>query len=362
MPSLVDTTENCRYCLMCRHAAPVGYVMHDETVTPHGVALVVASQRRGLLEWNASSIQTLYAEPDSGNCRAHCVTDQPLPAAIAAVRAEICAQGLAPDVVYDVHDRLRSTQSAYGAHPIAPSSASGDVALFVGDEAHHLWPSVVPSALALVRAAGVEAVPVGVGRSSGYMACSLGFPATATEHARACIEEVRATGARTMLVLSAGDLFTFRQLYPERLNVTWPEDVRLVDLVSFLAERHGAGDLVLEEGVGNATYVDPTHAVRAPERFAPARSLCAKVLGKAPGELFWRRERAHPVGSTALQFTRQDIAERLTRARLQDAVERGARELICEDPGTLFQLQKYAEGVKISGLFESLFALLPTNA
>ena len=30
----IAVTENCRYCLMCRHVAPVGHVMADEAVTP----------------------------------------------------------------------------------------------------------------------------------------------------------------------------------------------------------------------------------------------------------------------------------------------------------------------------------------
>ena len=343
---------------MCRHAAPVGHVMHSETVTPHGIALVVASQRRGLLRWNPSTVNVLYAEPDSGNCRAHCVTDQRLPADIAAVRAEVCEEGLAPQAVYAAHDRLRETGSAFGEREQA--SGSGEVALFVGDEAHNLWPASVRATRSLLQACNMQAVPVGLGASAGYMACSLGFPDTARAQAQACIDEVRSVGARQLLVLSPVDLFTFRQLYPERLGVAWPSDIALVDFASFVAARLESGALTLEHGRGDGAYVDPTHAVRAQERFKPVRTLCAAALGQQPRELFWRRSRAHPVGSTALQFSRPDIAEALTRARLEDARATGASSVLCEDPGTLYHLDRYASeyGLEVRGLFESLAALI----
>ena len=343
---------------MCRHVAPVGHVMHDEAVTPHGIALIVASQRRGLIGWNADTVDIVYAEPDGGNCRAHCVTDQPLPAAIAAVRAELAAQNLAPTIVYDVHERLRTKHSAFGENAPAPTDATGDVALYVGDEAHYLWPAAVDGAMKLLDAAGVHPVPMGVGRSNGYLACSLGFPDTARQQATALLDAVQAIGARQLLVLSPGDVFTFRQLYDERLGIDWPAGVELVDLTTFLAGQVADGTLAFAPSPEQAryAYVDPTHAVRVPERFDGVRALVSAALSGPLLELFWRRERAHPVGSTAVQFTRPDIAEALTRARLDDARNAGAEILLCEDPGTLFHLNRFAApmGLRVQGLYEWL--------
>ena len=354
---MIAAIENCRFCLMCRHVAPVGHVMRSETVTPHGIALVAASTQRGLLSWNTSTVNVLYAEPDVGVCRAHCVTDQRLPAAIASLRAEVCEQGLAPASVYEAHERLKSAGSIFGERIM--TSGKADIALFVGDEAHNLLPESFNAANTLLHAIGVEALAVGIGASSGYMACSLGFPDTARSQAEACISEVQATGAKKLLVFAPGDLFTFRSLYPERLGITWPEDIELIDLASFISSSLDTGALQLSEGSGDAAYVDPTHAVRTPERFDPVRNLCSAALGRTPRELFWRRERAHPVGSTALQFSRPDIAEALTRARLEDAANTEASTLLCEDPGTLFHLKRYASafGLEVHGLFETLASL-----
>jgi len=106
--------------------------------------------------------------------------------------------------------------------------------------------------------------------------------------------------------------------------------------------------------------VDPTHAIRVKDRHDRPRRLVEAVMPGKRVELLYRRERAHPVGSTALQFTKPDIAEKLTRARIEDAVSAGAQVLITEDPGTLYHLSRYAKeyGVEVAGLYELLAAHL----
>ena len=130
-----------------------------------------------------------------------------------------------------------------------------------------------------------------------------------------------------------------------------------MEVVSFLADELEAGKLNLDRAdVGAYAYVDPTHAVRHPERHEEVRQLVTAVLSGESHELFWSRENAHPVGSTHLQFSKPELAQKLTVARLEDARKSGAEVLVCEDPGTLFHLSRYAESYdfKILGLYELL--------
>src|SRR5690348_12181079 len=108
----IDTTEGCRYCLMCRHVCPVTRVTYNEATSPHGWALAIASARRGLLDWNAETADLLYQCADCGLCRSFCVTDQPLPDAIVAARAEVAAGGRAPASVAEVDAALRQWGNA----------------------------------------------------------------------------------------------------------------------------------------------------------------------------------------------------------------------------------------------------------
>jgi Fe-S oxidoreductase len=343
---------------MCRHVAPVGLVTDLETLTPHGIALIATSQQRGLIEWNEETVGIIYSEPDGGNCRAHCVFDQPHPAAVAAVRANLAAQNLAPQVVYDVQEKLEKYGTPFAEQLPQPAGEQAEVSLFAGDEAVYLWPTALPAALKLLASAGVQPALIGNGRNSGFLATSLGFPAAATKLAQASLDELADTGAARLLFLSAGDYFTFNQAYEERLGLVRPSTVDLLEVVSLLAKKMEEGSLNFRRSQNEIpyAYVDPTHAVRNPQRHEAVRKLVTAVMPTESHELFYRRENAHPVGSTHLQFSKPELADRLTLARLEDARNSGAELLICEDPGTLYQLQRHAEtfGLQLRGLYELL--------
>ena len=360
--NVIDTIENCRYCLMCRHIASVEYVTHKETLSPHGWALVIASVNRGLLEWDADTVDVIYSAPDHGNSRAHCATGQPLPEAIAEVRAEIVNQQLAPAVVYELDKKLREYGTPYAQRKPGVVPGEGKVALFVGDEAQYVWPKTLGVVSDLLVTLGINPVMIGLGRNSGYLPSSLGLKDTAIQLAEANLVDLQGSGAERMLVLSPGDYFTFNQLYEERLGIEFPKEVELLELTSLLADRLEGGEIKFNKYPHDVpyAYVDPTHAVRVPDRHEKPRNLLSAVMPGPAKELFWRNERGHPVGSTALQFTQPGIAGKLTKARLEDARRSGAKLIISDDPGTIQQLDSGAEeyGLEVRGLYDLLFEYL----
>jgi Fe-S oxidoreductase len=205
-------------------------------------------------------------------------------------------------------------------------------------------------------------VLVGIGRNNGYLASSLGLYETAVSLAQANLDELKATGAGRLLVLTPGDYDAFHRLYDERLGLAWPENVVLMEVVDFLAQQLAAGSLRFHKSANGApfAYVDPTHTVRVDGRYAAPRQLLTAVMGHSGLNLFWRENRAHPSGSTALQFTQPALSDRLTQSRLEDAVRAGAGRIITEDPGCLTQLERHAPdyGLQVEGLFELLASKL----
>jgi Fe-S oxidoreductase len=356
--NVILTTENCRYCLMCRHVCPVGHVTRSETLSPHGWGLTIASVQRGLLDWNNDTVAVLYSCADCGTCRAHCVTDQPLPQAIAAARAEVAAQDLAPEIVYQINQSLQEWGNPYQKEIQNSFKESGEVALFVGDDAHFLRPSALEAALKLLSATGVEPVLIGVGRNNGYLASSLGFPETAKRLAQTNLDELHASSAGRLLVLTPGDYFTFSRLYDERLGLPLPDHIELQEVLVHLEIQLQAGNLAFSHADEQEAYayLDPTHSVRVKTRYDAPRKLLQAVMPHPPSELFWRRERTHPAGNVALRYTNPRIADHLTYARLEDARSNGIRLVICEDPGTLKEIEGKAEmfGIEVSGLYELL--------
>ncbi|MCL4264379.1 MAG: (Fe-S)-binding protein [Anaerolineae bacterium] len=358
LSNAIPTLENCRFCLMCRHVAPVGMVTNQEALTPHGMALLVTSQQRGLVEWNAETVGIVFSEVDGGNSRAHCATDQPFEEAIAAVRAELVAQGLAPTAVTQLQEQLTRYHTPFADEQPQAVTGSGELALFVGDAAAYLWPPTMPAVLKLLNHAGLEPVEVGHGRNNGLLAQSAGFPELGAQLAQTTFDELAAVGAQRLLVLSAEDYYGLNQAAADRLGVLQPSDLHIRELTTLLAEQLAAGEIAFCQSDDDTpwAYVDPTHAVRVPERHERVRGLVTAVMPTPPRELFWRTDRAQPVGSTYLQFSNLALAERLTRARLQDAKDSGAQLLICEDPATLHHLNRYAGeyGLRVKGLYELL--------
>lgn len=356
--NVVDTTEYCRHCLMCRHVAPVGNVTSRETVTPHGVAQLVASERRDMIEWDGDTVDALYRFSDNGNSRAHCVTSQPLGDAVAAARADVVEQERAPEVVYELDEKFRRWGNPYEA--VAPDSPTGqgEVALFVGDEPVHLHPSTLEAALALLDDIGIDPVLVGRGRNNGFLASSLGLRNRARELAQTTLSELEEQGATTLVALSPGDYFVFNQLYEERLDVQLSEEVDLVELTQLLAREWDgkARGSSLNGEDGSYAYVDPTHAVRVPSHFESARRLAEVVFtGQSRVELFRRKERAYPSGNLALQFTHPALADQLTKSRVDDAREAAAKQVTTVDAGSLYHLKQHASSsdLAVEGLFEA---------
>jgi Fe-S oxidoreductase len=362
LENVAATLESCRFCLMCRHVDPVSHVTFNEALTPHGIALTVTSQKRGLIDWNEESVHVIYSDVDGGNARAHCITAKPFSEAVAVVKAEVAAKGFAPQRVYTVHEKLLKHHSPYGQDTLEANKQKSDLVLFVGDEAHYLWPSVIDAALKILKALGHKPVLIGRGRSNGFLASSLGFPELAEEQAKGVLEEIQTTNAKQVITFSVGDTFALTQLYPERLGVCLSKNVQATDLLSLVANTLVKKKISFKLSKDKSTYayIDPTHAVRVPIRFDVPRKLLKAVLPGEAKELFWRRERTHPVGSTAVQFTNPELAEKLTKARLEDAAQTGAKHLFCEDPATLYHLSKYAKdyGLEVKGIYEFLASQL----
>jgi Fe-S oxidoreductase len=372
-------TEGCRYCWMCRHVCPVGHVTHLETLTPHGWALMIASVARGVMQWDEESTDALYKCADCGMCRTHCVTDQPLPDAIARARAAVAAAGLAPPPAYRLRDTLEKWGNQY-ADPGSVRSPGRDtpaerrtgpvpantVGLFVGDAATHLDPQGVDAARALLSASGIDAVSVGLGRSNGIVASSLGFPETAAVLARNVLADVEAAGCRELLVLGPGDRYAFERLYGERLGITWPE-VTVREVTDVLAEALVNGKLAFRRTSDAPLYAyhDPCHAPRIGRDGVAPRALLGAALGEASARrLFWREGRAHPCGAVGgLELTQPALADALADARFADAAAAGAEWLVTEDASCLHHLRSRGTGrIAVHGLYDLLAARLDEHS
>ena len=354
-----QTTELCRYCLMCRHVCPVAHLTRLEATSPHGWGILVASVERGVATWNDDTVNVLYQCTDCGLCQAHCATDQPLPLAINASRADVVTQKLAPVVVYNIQEKLSQWQNPYSHSRPETVTEQGEAALVVGAAGHHLQPKTVAAALQLLEHAGVNAVPIALGRESAYLANTLGLVDEARLLGQATLTEISQVGAQRVFLLTPGDVYTFNTIFAH-VGLTWPESVETIEVTTFLAAQLEAGQIAFNpRGLQNYTFYDPDQTVRVPKRWTAPRKLLAALTDTPPIELFWRKERAAPCGTSGgLQFTQPNLATQLAQARLSEAQERGVKTIITDDPAVLNHLTNQVEqgqyDLEVIGLFELL--------
>lgn len=347
----VPTTENCRFCWMCRHVCPVGHVTSRETLTPHAWALTIESVRRQQLAWNDETAAVMYACADCGLCQTHCVTDQPLPDAIVNARTEIVRLGKAPAAVLEFQRHLESSARSGTDVPEAARI------LFVGREGRVSGGLEIASALRLLEAAGHAAQPAGEHASTGLVASSLGLADLAQRSARNLVAAIAASGVREILVLGPADKWTFEHVYPKRLGVEWPSSVSVTEVTMVLARALSDGALRLKRlDEAPPAYHDPCHGPRSGRDASAPRRLLAAIYGDERRELFWRENRAHPCGVIGgLDVTHPDIARRLAQARLTDAATSGANTLMTDDPTCLAHLRAHAGSrISVVGLYGQL--------
>jgi heterodisulfide reductase subunit D len=354
---IINTTEGCRYCLMCRHVCPVTRVTYNESTSPHGWALTIASVRRGLLNWNAETADLLYQCADCGLCQSFCATDQPLPQAIVAARAEVVAAGHAPAAVAAVEAALRRQGHPYTAARetiVAPERA--ETVLFVGAAAWHREHNSLDAARRLLEAAGVNHGLAGVGRSSGYLAYTLGLYDTARDLARATVEEIKRSGCRRLAVLGPEHAHTFRTVYP-LLGTPLPEDIEVIELTTLLADLLDDRRMRLRRSDLTLAYHDPCQTPRLLGRWRAPRLLLAAITTQPVREGFWREQRAANCGASGgLPWTQPRLAADMARAALADAAGGSESLVVTDAPGCLAHLRAAAEGLglKVQGLYELL--------
>lgn len=346
----------CRFCLMCRNTCPVGRTTKHEATTPRGWALLISSVDRGQARWNADTADTLYQCAQCGLCYANCVTDQPLPSAIAAARAHVFTIGLAPVAVAEVDARLRRWGNPFREAEPLPASGAAEAALFVGAAAQHLRPEALAAARRLLDALGIAHTPVAQGLSSAYLPFALGLWETARALGGAARQEIAAAGARRLIVLTPEDRRAFTDVLPE-LGLPLPDGLEVVELMSLLADALATGRLAVRPLEESLAYHDPAHTPHFPGRAALARRVVGALSRQPLRELFWREGRAAPGGSVGgLRFTHPALAQQMTRDRLAEAAATGADLLVTEDPAALAHFSEHAGDapIPVTGLYELL--------
>ena len=254
---------------------------------------------------------------------------QPLPEAIVGARAGLAAAGLAPAAAVDVQARLERWGSVHGDPGPRPAQATGPVGLFVGDAVPAGETRGVDAALRLLARAGLEAVVVGAGRSTGLVASALGF----VGHR----EDARGRGARRRRGVGLPPAARPRPRRSLRLRSRLRVAARR-DLAGGrprprsdgragrgARQRHAAVPAAAGQRALGLSGAGPRRPRRRPA-VARASSWPPRSAPDTSAGPLRRDERAHPCGTAGgLDLTQPALAAGLADARIEDAEIRGRR-------------------------------------
>ncbi|MEO7911921.1 MAG: (Fe-S)-binding protein, partial [Roseiflexaceae bacterium] len=233
---------------------------------------------------------------------------------------------------------------------------------FVGSTAFHgAWESV-HAARRLLEHVGMAHALVAIGRSSGYLAYTLGLHDTARQLARATVAELEHLGCRRLVVLSPGQAHTLKHIYP-LLGVALPERIEVVELTELLVGLLDEGRLKFSQTDAQLAYHDACQTPRIDRRWHAPRRLLAALTTQPLHEGFWREKRATPCGASGgLPWTQPDLAAALAHAALADATRSGARLIVTDAPQCLAHLRGAATaGLEIRGLYDVMVEQLDTH-
>jgi Fe-S oxidoreductase/FAD/FMN-containing dehydrogenase len=165
------------------------------------------------------------------------------------------------------------------------------------------------------------------------------------------IKAVKEAGADTVIASCPACDMMWRQVYPvwaKKLKIDY--DIKARHYSEVIAEKIKSGQFAFPRKDGQpvtVTWHDSCHIGRVSHVFEPPRELIKALPGVNLVEMSHNREEAHCCGSVLTLIKEPPVAAEIGRTRLDEAVEAGAKKVLCLCPCCEFQLRVTAEKKKV---------------
>jgi dimethylglycine catabolism B len=308
---------------MCNHVCPVLGTTGRQGAAPWGLHVTVAALASGDRTPDAETYRDLRGCTGCHACRSACTYDLDLPREVRAARGAVIDAGVEPEAVAAARAAVHAGRAPHGgALPeAAPIGDDADVLVLVGC---HDEPETVEAVEHVLGAAGRRPGTVVPDGCCGGLLADLGDRASAEERRSGLEGGLRRllgrTGAQAVLALDPHCLPALRSAVPN--------DVEVLDAISFLARLVGDGDVTLA-GTGATeavafTYHDPCVLARDEGVTGPPRELL-RAVGATVAEPEGARERTSCSGAgLAFPLVDAEEADAVARGRADDLRGAGA--------------------------------------
>lgn len=213
-----------------------------------------------LIDWNEKALEIIYACTLCGACDVGCKRnlDLEIELSLESLRVKAVKDGVGPLPGHKkMSERIAKTHNKFGASSdtrkswitpeIAPQEKA-DVLYFVGCVASYANKEIAQSTAKILKASGTPFMLMPEEWCCGNTLFAAGLYSEAQELARRNVEEVRKTGAKTLLTSCAEGYRMWKVDYPKLLNIPTSElGFEVVHLVEFVHAKLEAGKLQMKK-------------------------------------------------------------------------------------------------------------------
>ncbi|MFO7783298.1 MAG: (Fe-S)-binding protein [Thermodesulfobacteriota bacterium] len=249
----------------------------------YGKMRIAHAMVEGKLEWNEKALEVIYACTLCGACDVGCKRnlDLEVELTLEAIRVKAVKDGVGPLPAHKkIALNIQNNHNMYGSPhdkrtewipQDAPPADKADVLYFAGCTASYINKEIAEATARIFKASGTPYMLMPDEWCCGNTVFSVGMYDEAKAIAQRNVDEVRKTGAKTLVTSCAEGYRMWKVDYPKLLNIT-TEDLgfEVLHLVEFVDQKVKHGVLRLEKPFNTRmTYHDSCSLSRLSEPWTP---------------------------------------------------------------------------------------------
>jgi len=249
----------------------------------YGKMRIGHAMAEGKLEWNEKALEVMYACTLCGACDVGCKRnlDLEIELSLESLRVKAVQDGVGPMPAHKrTAEKIKKTHNCFGSphekrtdwlpEGITPSEKA-DVLYFVGCTASYMNKEIAQSTVKIFKAAGTDFMLMPDEWCCGNQVFSVGLYDEAKALAERNVEEMRKTGAKTLITSCAEGYRMWKVDYPKLLNISTSElGFEVLHLVEYVDEMVKNGALELKKPFETRmAYHDACSLTRLSEPWTP---------------------------------------------------------------------------------------------
>ncbi|HHW30132.1 MAG TPA: (Fe-S)-binding protein [Clostridiaceae bacterium] len=342
--------DNCRFCWMCRQVCTVATMTNDETQSPRSRGLALYAAEKDIIKFDEPFAEAMYKCCLCDYCRSWCKGNYDPQEFILAARRDSVDLNIEPKHVKDLKNTLMEWDNVYSSNISdefknlwASLPDKGDVLLLAGGVIPFKAVEIAKAALSVFNKLGIKVAGVNEVRGT-YELYSLGYYNEAYQKALDLIEQLKSTGAKTIVALDTQEryfLSNLNEIFGLKL------EARVLDFSEFVEE---AG-IRFSNGVDNkVVYHDDSFLSRKCDNTESPRKILASVPGTELIEMLWYKKEAHATPNALYSSLCPNIADKMLLRIINEFAETGADAIIVSAANDYVGLKQ--AGVNVYSLAE----------